>query len=155
MTCAFARLIGGPSDMQLIDVNILLYAVNADSEHHLAAHAWLERTLSGDRIIALPWVVLLGFIRISTNDRIFERPLSAEQAIELVDGWRGRSNVVALSPGPHHWDILHALLRGRRGAGAITTDAHLAALAIEHGSELCSTDRDFGRFEGLSWINPL
>jgi toxin-antitoxin system PIN domain toxin len=98
---------------------------------------------------------LLGFVRISTSARIFQKPLSTEEALEVVSGWLALPNVIALSPGPNHWSILRSLLRGRRNAGVLSTDAHLAALAVEHGCELCSADRDFARFAGLHWTDPL
>ena len=141
--------------MRLVDVNILLYAINADSPHHRAAKTWIEDTIGGVETVALPWIVILGFLRLATSRQIFAKPLAPEDAVAVVDGWLGRSNVVALSAGPEHWRILRQLVSGAGTAGNLTTDAHLAALAIEHGCELCSTDADFGRFPQLAWINPL
>lgn len=141
--------------MKLVDLNILLYAVNRDSEPHRRAKAWLERTLSDDEPVALPWIVLLGFVRLTTTTRIMPHPLTTAQAIQLVDGWLAQPSVVALAPGERHWSVLRQLLASQKMAGDITTDAHLAALAIEHGCELCSTDGDFSRFKGLNWMNPL
>jgi toxin-antitoxin system PIN domain toxin len=141
--------------VKLLDLNLLLYAVNRDSAHHRPAKRWLEEALVGDERVALPWVVLCGFLRVSTNGRIFPSPLEPEQAIGLVDGWLARPNVVVANPGDEHWIILRALLRESGTAANLTTDAHLAALAIEHGAVLCSTDSDFARFRGLRWANPL
>lgn len=141
--------------MRLLDVNILLYAINADSAHHRAARKWLEAAIIGPETIALPWIVILGFLRLSTSRHVFPKPLSAEDAIALVDDWLGRSNVVPLYPGPGHWRLLKSLMTSSGTAGNLTTDAHLAALAIEQGCELCSTDADFGRFAQLNWTNPV
>lgn len=141
--------------MKLIDLNLLLYAVNRDSEYHAPARRWLEKTLSSEEPVGLPWVVLLGFLRIATNPRILQKPLSPDQALEIVDGWLAQPVVRLLQPGEEHWRILRSLLTVSGTAGNLTTDAHLAALAVENGCELCSTDNDFGRFSKLHWINPL
>ncbi|HSH74546.1 MAG TPA: type II toxin-antitoxin system VapC family toxin [Longimicrobiales bacterium] len=141
--------------MIIVDLNALLYAVNADGPHHEAAKPWLEDLLSGDEVVALPWVVLLGFLRLSTNPRIFPSPLDPEQALEVVDGWLSHASVRPLSPGGEHWRILRSLLLEAGTAGDLTTDAHLAALAIAHGAELHSTDTDFARFPYLRWVNLL
>ena len=141
--------------MKIVDLNVLLYATNRDSASHALAKSWWDEMLSGDEPIGIPWVVLLGFLRIATNDRVFPAALGAEQAMEIVDAWLGQPTVIPLSPGTHHWDILRDLLAGSGTAANLTTDAHLAALAIENGAELCSTDSDFGRFPRLRWTNPL
>ena len=141
--------------MRLVDLNILLYAINGDSPHHRVARKWIDDTIGGPETVAIPWIVILGFLRLATSRHIFTKPLAPEDAIDVVDGWLGRANVVALYPGPEHWRILKSLVAGAGTAGNLTTDAHLAALAIEHGCELCSTDADFGRFPQLAWINPL
>jgi hypothetical protein len=141
--------------MKLVDVNLLLYAVNGDSAQHTAAKAWLERVLSEDEPVALPWVVLLAFLRVSTSGRVFARPLSAEQALETVDGWLSLPSVRVLHAGAEHWRIFKSLLAETGTGGNLTTDAHLASMAIEHGCELCSTDTDFLRFPRLKWSNPL
>jgi toxin-antitoxin system PIN domain toxin len=141
--------------VKLIDLNILLYAVNRDSAYHARARAWLERTLTDGEPVALPWTVLLGFLRLSTSPRVFPEPLPSADALAVVDGWLARPAVVPLAPGEGHWSILRDLLAESGAAGNLTTDAHLAALAAEHGAELCSTDADFGRFRGVRWMNPL
>lgn len=141
--------------MKLIDANVLIYGVNVASPMHGRARAWLEAAFTGDEAVGLPWVVMLAFLRLTTNARILPRPLTAEQATSLVDGWLALPNVVALDAGDDHWNTLKALLSETGTAGNLTTDAHLAALALEHDCELCSTDADFARFPRLKWVNPL
>lgn len=141
--------------MIAVDLNLLLYAVNRDSRQHRAAKAWLEDVLSGDETVGFAWIVLLGFIRLTTNRQVFESPLSVEEAIAVVDSWLDQPNAQVLSAGDHHWPILRELLSSAGTAANLTTDAHLATLAIEHGAELCSTDGDFARFRQLRWRNPL
>jgi toxin-antitoxin system PIN domain toxin len=140
--------------MRLIDLNILLYAVNADAPRHAAARRWVEEVMTEDSV-GLPWVVMLGFLRLATSRQVFTHPMAAQEAIDIVDGWLQRPNVVALAPGRDHWVILRSLVSASGMAGNLTTDAHLAALAIEHGCQLCSTDTDFARFPRLDWENPL
>jgi toxin-antitoxin system PIN domain toxin len=139
----------------LIDLNLLLYAVNTGAEVHRPAKKWLEEVLSGEEAVAIPWIVILGFLRVATNRRVWSKPLTADQAMRVVDGWVGLDQVVLLHPGKDHWPIVKRLLQRSGTAANLTTDAHLAALAIEHDCELCSTDRDFAEFTGLRWINPL
>jgi toxin-antitoxin system PIN domain toxin len=141
--------------MKLIDLNLLLYAVNSDSPHHARARNWLEAVLSADEPVALPWIVLLGFLRISTNPRILSRALPPARAMEILDGWLALPVVLPLTPRRDHWRLVRELLTATGTAGNLTTDAHLAALAIENGCELCSTDSDFQRFPHLRWVNPL
>jgi uncharacterized protein len=141
--------------VRLVDLNILLYAANADSTQHRAARTWLEATISAGEAVALPWVVLLGFLRLATSRQVFANPMTVADALEVIDGWLGRPNVVSLSPGKDHWRILRLLVAQSGSAGNLTTDAHLAALAIEHGCQLCSTDADFARFPQFDWVNPL
>lgn len=141
--------------MKLVDLNLLLYAVNADSPHHRAARACVEELLSGEHLVGLPWVVILGFVRIATNRHILSKPLGVAAAIEIVDGWMDGPNVQTVTPGTGHWAILRGLLLDTGSAANLTTDAHLAALAIERSAELLSTDSDFGRFKHLKWRNPI
>jgi uncharacterized protein len=141
--------------VKVLDANILLYAVNRASARHDTSKAWLERAFSGTESVAVPWIVVLAFLRLSTNPRIFPTPLEPEEAADIVDGWLARPVVTTTNPGPKHWQILKSLLQEAGTAGNLTTDAHLAALAIEHGTELASFDTDFARFEGLRWVNPL
>ncbi len=141
--------------MILVDVNLLLYACDASSEHHDAARTWWEQRLSQPPMVRLAWVTVTGFLRISTHPRVFREPMSIAEATDQVGSWLERPMVGLLEPGERHWSILSTLLRGSKAVGNLVPDAHLAALAIEHGATLCSSDRDFRRFEGLSWENPL
>lgn len=141
--------------MKLVDANLLLYGVNEDAPHHVAARVWLEHTFSGPETVALTWPVLLAFLRLTTRSAVFPRPLTVEQAIGLVDEWLALPSVVIVHPGHRHWSILRDFLAAAGAAGNLTSDAHLAAIAVENGAELCSTDTDFGRFPGLRWTNPL
>jgi toxin-antitoxin system PIN domain toxin len=139
----------------LLDANLLLYAVDADSPQHARARRWLERTLSSDAAVGLPWIVVLAFVRITTRPGVLKRQLSSEQAVAFIDEWLGQPYVELVGPGAAHWPLLKKLLREVGAAGNLTTDAHLAALAIEGGCELASTDHDFRRFAGLRLVNPL
>lgn len=141
--------------MILPDANLLIYAVNGDTPQHEAARTWLERTLSGTTPVGLPWLVLLAFIRLTTHPRILPTPLSPEDALDYVSGWLAQPFVTPLNPGDRHWLILDRLLRQDGTAGNLTNDAHIAAIAIEHGCALYSADYDFQRFEGLDHVNPL
>ena len=141
--------------MKLVDTNLLVYGVNTASPLHARARSWFQTAVSGDEAIGLPWVSLLGFLRITTSPRALSRPLSAEQAIGIVDGWLALPNVVAISAGDSHWATFRALIEEAGTAGNLTTDAHLAALAVENDCELCSTDSDFARFKGVRWVNPI
>jgi uncharacterized protein len=137
------------------DINVLIYATNADAPLHDAASKWWRSVLSGSESIGLAWLVVLGFVQISTNHRIFPRPLPPGDALAIADDWMGAGPVVMLGPTERHWGIFKELIGAAGTAANLTSDAHLAALAIEHGATLCSTDRDFGRFAGLRWKNPL
>jgi toxin-antitoxin system PIN domain toxin len=141
--------------MILPDVNIILHAYNSEAPSHLPAKEWWESTLSSPRPLGLCWAVMLGFIRISTNPRIFREPLPVSAACGEVRAWLSQPQVVILEPGRRHASIVFGLLEGLGTAGNLTTDAHLAALAIEHQCELCTTDGDFAEFPGLHWTNPL
>ena len=141
--------------MKLIDLNLLLYAVNQDGPKHAKAKAWLDSAFESEEFIALPWVVLLGFLRISTHPRIFEKPLPVSMAIEMVESWVLLPQVRVIQSGKEHWPMLRGLLLDAGVAGNLTTDAHLAALAIEHGCTLYTSDTDFARFRHLKWENPL
>ncbi len=137
------------------DVNLLLHAHDSQSPRHEAARLWWEGLMNGAGSVGLPWVAILGFIRIATNPRILDQPLAVGSACARVRAWLGRPQTVIVHPGDRHADILFALLEAVGSAGNLTTDAHLAALAIEHQAELHSTDADMARFPGLRWTNPL
>lgn len=141
--------------MILPDVNLLVHAYNVESPRHAAARAWWERALNSTAPVALTWAVLLAFIRLTTNRQVLTNPLPAAAACAHVRAWLAQPYVGILHPGDRHAEILFGLLEAVGTAGNLTTDAHLAALAIEHQAELHSTDADFSRFSGLRWINPL
>ena len=141
--------------MKLIDANLLLYATDKRSSRHGAAKPWLERQLSGHDPVAFAWSVLLAFLRVSTSHRVFERPLPPNRAFDVVDRWLAQPCAVIVQPGERHAALLRQLLSPLGTAANLVIDAHLAALAIEHGAELHSCDSDFSRFPGLRWVNPL
>ena len=141
--------------MILVDANLLLYAYHPRAEQHEKSLAWLEASLSGPDLIRFAWVTLWAFIRIATNPRVFDRPLSASEAGAAVSSWLSQSAAGILDPGERHWDILRELMRDGQTAGPLVMDAVLAAIALEHGATICTTDRDFSRFSGLKWTNPL
>lgn len=141
--------------MKLPDVNLLIYSVDDSSRHHARARPWLEQALSGTEEVGFAWVALLGFIRIATNPVAFGNALSPARAFEFVDSWLGSPVATVVHPRERHARLLCDLLGPVGTAGNLTSDAHLAALAIEHGAELCSSDNDFSRFEGVRWVNPL
>jgi toxin-antitoxin system PIN domain toxin len=141
--------------VKLVDANLLLYAVDEASPHHAVAKPWLERQLSGAETFAFAWAVLLAFVRLATNPRVFADPLTIEEALDLVDSWFEQSSVTVVHPTDRHSSLLRELLAPLGTAGNLTSDAHLAALSIEHGAELCSVDSDFDRFPRVRWTNPL
>lgn len=141
--------------MNLVDSNLLIYAYDSSSRLHLAAREWLEETLSGDQPFCLAWQTVLAFLRITTDSRIFDRPRSTGESVGIVDSWFDRPAVRLVQPTDRHWAILGRLLPEAQARGPLVMDAHLAALAIEHGASLCTTDRDFGRFPGLNVLYPL
>ena len=141
--------------MIIVDLNVLLYAVNRDAAHHARVRAWWEDALSGDRPIGLAWIVILGFLRLSTSARVFPQPLTSDEALDRVSAWLAHPLVRVASETERQWDLLQQLLREAGTAGNLTTDAHLASLAIAHGAVLASCDTDFARFAGLRWENPL
>lgn len=137
------------------DVNLLLYAYDPSSAHHAAAGKWWEQTIAGPRQVGLAWVTILGFIRISTHRIASPSPVFPSEAMRRVRSWLNNPRVRIITPGEDHADILFRLLEELGTAGNLTTDAHLAALAIEYRAEIASTDTDFARFKGLRWFNPL
>lgn len=141
--------------MTIIDANLLLYAYNADAPQQAAAAKWLKELFESGETIALPWTTLWAFARICTNSRIWANPRSAKEAFVLIREWLAQPGVVILQPGPRHSEILELLVINHGATGPLLTDAVLAALAIESGALLASTDQDFRRFPGLRWINPL
>ena len=137
------------------DINLLVYAYNQGAREHAAARVWWERLLSSSEAVGLPWAVSCGFIRLMTHAAVLVTPLDPRRAVAHVRSWLDRPNVEVLDPGPRHLEVLGRLLAGLGVAGNLTTDAHIAALAIEHQCEVHSDDADFARFPGLRWRNPL
>jgi hypothetical protein len=141
--------------VKLPDVNLLLYAADETAIHHKSALAWIEKTLSGTETVAFAWLTLIGFVRLSTNPRSFHDPWNVHRALDVVDAWLAQPTVTVVHPTDRHAAVLRDLLTPLGAAGNLTSDAHLAALAIEHGATLYSSDNDFSRFAGLRWIDPL
>ena len=141
--------------MILVDANLLIYAVNADAPLNRKAKSWVESALSGRETVGFSWNVLLAFLRLTTRPGLFRRPLPVDTAFDLVASWLDQPSAAIVHPGPRHLQILRELLLPLGAGGNLTSDAHLAALAIEHRAELCSSDTDFARFPGLNWRNPL
>jgi len=139
----------------LVDVNLLVYATNTSAIQYAAAREWLDRQLVDTPRVGLPWTALLGFLRLSTSGRIVKRPLTMAAAWNQVSQWLSCDPVWIPTPSERHVEVLGKLLAEPGVHGNLVTDAHLAALAIEHGLTLCSTDGDFARFSGLKWLNPL
>jgi toxin-antitoxin system PIN domain toxin len=139
----------------LPDANLFLYAIDSTSPRHERASAWLAGAMSGSETVALTWVVLLAFLRLSTRPTVFANPLSPRETLDIIDGWLHRSCTTIVHPGDRHASLLRELLEAVGTAGNLTSDAHLAALAIEHGATLLSADADFSRFTGLRWRDPL
>lgn len=140
--------------MWIVDTNVLLYAVNEASAHHGRARSWLDTALAGPDAVAFPWTVTLAFLRLATHPVVFGRPLSLVDAVETVRNWLTRPAAILLEPSARHLDVLAGLLADVGTAGNLVTDAHLAALAVEHHAVLVSFDADFGRFPGLRWEQP-
>ena len=141
--------------MILIDVNILVYASNSASGQHAAAREWLDGCLSGSAPVGMPWATLLGYLRLATNSRVLARPLAMPAAWQQVSAWLACEPTWIPQPTERHIDVLAELLALPGVHGNLVADAYLAALAIEHGLTLCSTDGDFARFPRLHWRNPL
>jgi toxin-antitoxin system PIN domain toxin len=133
----------------IVDANVLLYAVDSDSAHHEPSGSWLDAALGCAEAVGLAWIALLAFIRIGTSASILPTPMAVDEATGQVETWLGAPAAVAVEPTARHPALLRGLLRDTGTAGNLTTDAHLAALAIEHGAEIVSYDRDFGRFPGI------
>jgi len=139
----------------LVDANVLLYAEDQLSPHHVMAREWWDAQLSGVSPVCLCWTVLGAFIRICTNPRVFEHPLSLDQALSRVQSWLDQPCTRIVHPTDRHWIVFQKMLVEGQAVANLVTDAHLAALASEHGCELISTDSDFSRFPGIKWRNPL
>ena len=141
--------------MILIDANLLLYAEDSLSEFHEEARSWWDEQLSGSNPVALCWPALTAFIRIGTNARLHRRPLTLKEAIERVQSWLEQPCVRLIQTTEQHWPLFQQMLRAGNASANLVSDAHLAALAVEHNCVLYSTDTDFARFRGLKWKNPI
>jgi uncharacterized protein len=139
----------------LVDANLLLYAYDASAENQRIAQEWLESVFEGSEPIGLAWVTLLAFLRIGTNPRAFVHPFSIGEAVGVVSDWISQPQAVLVNPGERHWEILRDLIPASQARGPLVMDAHLAAMAIENGATLCTSDRDFARFRGLKVEYPL
>lgn len=135
--------------MVVIDANVLLYAVNSESAHHDDARSWLDSSLAGAEAVGFSWTALLAFIRIGTSAAVLPAPMTVDEATGQVESWLGAPAAVVVEPTARHLRLLRGLLRDNGTAGNLATDAHLAALAVEHGAEIVSYDRDFARFSGV------
>lgn len=140
--------------MKLVDTNVLICAVNTSQRQHAAAFRWLERALAGSEAVGFPWTSILGFIRISTNPRMFAEPWPVEEALDIVRSWLSSPAAVVIDPSPSHLGVLSEFLSAAGTAGNLTTDAHLAALAKEHKAQVVTFDRDFERF-GVTVVVPV
>ena len=141
--------------MILVDANLLLYAEDQLGPRHERARTWWDGQLSGRSPVCLCWTVLNAFVRIGTNPRVFDRPLSLDQALARIQSWLDQPCVRIVQPTERHWTIFRRMLLDGQAVANLVSDAHLAALAVEHGCTLVSTDADFARFPGLPWRNPL
>ena len=141
--------------MIVLDVNLVIYAYDTASPHHKSAIRWLEKALSGGEPVGLPWQTASAFLRISTNANLPGDRFTAEEASQIVDELLDQPNVRLLVPGEHHWGLFRQMITEGQARGPLISDAELAALTIEHGGVLHTTDRDFARFPGLRWTNPL
>ncbi len=141
--------------MILVDANILLYAEDSLRPLHRQARSWWDTQLSGSSPVCLSWVVVSAYIRIGTNPRVFQQPLALAQALARVQSWLDQPCTRLVQPTQRHWVVFQQMLTDGQARGNLVTDAHLAALAVEHGCVLCSTDADFARFPTLKWQNPL
>jgi toxin-antitoxin system PIN domain toxin len=139
----------------VFDANLLIYAYDAGSSYHSKALAWVESSFSGKELVGLPWHAITAFLRIMTNKRLPGARFSLAEASQIVDLWLSQPNVHTLAPGEHHWRLLKTMLIEGQASGALANDAQIAALTIEYGGVLRTADRDFARFPGLRWTNPL
>ncbi|MGH9008609.1 MAG: type II toxin-antitoxin system VapC family toxin [Acidimicrobiia bacterium] len=140
--------------MNLVDANVLLYAVNESDPKHEVSRRWLDGALNGRDPVAFAWLAVLAFVRLSTRAGLFPAPLSAADAMQRVEDWLGQAPAVVLDPTTRHLAVLSGLLRAVGTGGNLVGDAHLAAIAVEHGATIVTFDSDFGRFPGVSWTMP-
>lgn len=141
--------------MIVVDANLLLYAYDSSSQLHAKARVWVEQTFSNGTPVGLPWQTVTAFLRIATNPRLSGQRFTPEEAVQIVDQWMEQPNVRLLSAGDQHWSLLRQMMLDGQARGPLISDADLAALTVEYGGVLYTTDRDFARFPGLRWTNPL
>ena len=141
--------------MIVVDANLLIYSYDLDSAHHKKSLSWLEELLSGAEAVGLPWQSVSAFLRVITNRRLSGMRVTLEQAVQVVDEWLQQPNVQVLVPADQHWSVLRQMILEGRASGPLVSDAEIAAITIEQGAVLHTTDRDFARFPGLRWKNPL
>lgn len=141
--------------MIVLDANLLIYSYNRGSFHHAGARAWLENTLSSIEVVGLPWQAVSAFLRVMTNPKLPAERFDLEQAARIVDLWLAHPNVQVLTPGVGYWPLFRRMVVEGRAAGPRVSDAEIAALTMEYGGVLYTADRDFARFPGLRWKNPL
>lgn len=141
--------------MKIIDVNILVYAVDRQSKFHAPVLAWWNNALNGNEILGLPWIAVSGFIRIGTNSRLFDNALTVAEATQRIDVWLSQPNIQLVQETTEHWTLFREFVQIPGAGGNRTTDAHLAAIAVSRGASLVSTDRGFARFSHLRWENPV
>ncbi len=139
----------------IVDANVLLNAANTAAVHHRPCLAWLTDAMNGSDPVGFTWIVLAAFVRLVTKPAVMPSPLSVGQAFDCVEAWLSQPPSRLIDPGIHHLATLRRLLEAAGAGGDLTSDAHLAAIAIEHGAELVSCDSDFARFPGVRWFNPL
>jgi hypothetical protein len=141
--------------MRLPDVNVLIYAFRDAAPDHHRYRAWLESAIEADEPLGVADLVLSSFVRIATHPRVFDPPATVDEALAFANAVRAAPNAIAVAPGSRHWSLFERLCRDGGARGNLVTDAYLAALALESGSELITTDRDFARFPGLRWRHPF
>jgi toxin-antitoxin system PIN domain toxin len=140
--------------VKVVDLNVLVYATDETAAHHVRAREWLDRVISSTETIGIATAVAIGYIRLTTSPRVMAAPLDVDTSVGIVRGWFRRRNVTSPTPTARHYELVAELLRPIGTAGNLVSDAHLAALSIEHGADLCSFDRDFSRFGGVRLIEP-
>jgi len=141
--------------MIVVDANLLIYSYDTDSSDHKKSRAWVEKMFSGAEPVGLPWQTVTAFLRVVTNRRLPGSRLTVEQATQIVEEWLEQPNVRILTAGDEHWSVLKRTMVEGRASGSLVSDAELAALTVEYGGVLYTADRDFARFPGLRWVNPL
>jgi len=139
----------------VVDANLLIYSYDTDSSHHKKSRAWVEKIFSGVEPVGLPWQTVSAFLRVTTNRRLPGPRLTVEQAVQIAEEWLAQPNVRMIVAGDEHWSLLKRMMVEGQASGPLVSDAELVALTVEYGGVLYTADRDFARFPGLRWKNPL